>query len=290
MLSFLSENRAPVLAVLLLFSFLLLLSAQVRFPTSASTLETALLTLFSPVARGGSAVVRAVSGLWSGYVDLRGLREENVDLRREVAALRLERQLLQESARENRRLREVLALKASLPLASVPAHVISLDLAGPFRVAVLDRGSRHGIAADDGVITPDGVVGRVISVSGGLAKVQLLIDSSSGAAAVVERTRVQGMVVGRGVNTLEMNYVSRLSEVAPEDWVDTSALAGIYPPGYRIGRVRAVGDGEGLQRRVLIETAVDFRTLEEVLVLTGRETEGTSQGTATAEMLGGEGS
>jgi rod shape-determining protein MreC len=288
MLTFLSENRAPVLAILLLFGFLLLLSAQVRFPHSAATLETVMLTLFSPVARGGAAVVQTVSGLWYGYADLRGLQQENAELRQEVAGLRLERQLLQEASRENRRLRDLLALRTSMSLTSVAARVISLDLAGPFRVAVLDRGSRHGIAPDDGVITPDGVVGRVISVSGGLAKVQLLIDSSSGAAAVVERTRVQGMVVGRGINMLEMEYIARLSEVAPGDRVDTSALAGIYPPGFRIGQVRAVGDGEGLQRRVLIETAVDFRTLEEVLVLVREETGGASG--STAEAYGGGGS
>jgi rod shape-determining protein MreC len=269
MLNFLSENRAPVLAVLLLFGFLLLLSTQVQVPDAGARLETVVLTLFSPAARAGAAGVRSVSGLWRGYIDLRGLREENMQLRRDVASLRIEHQLLQEAARENRRLREALALQAALPLETVAARVISLDLDGPFRVAVLDRGTRRGVGVDAGVVTPEGVVGRVVSVAPDSAKVQLLVDSSSGAAAVVERTRVHGMVVGRGVNFVEMEYVSALSDVDRQDWILTSGMEGIYPRGFRIGQVRAVGDSEGLQRRVWIDTAVDFRTLEEVLVLVG---------------------
>jgi rod shape-determining protein MreC len=88
---------------------------------------------------------------------------------------------------------------------------------------------------------------------------------------VVERTRVQGMVVGRGVNRVEMQYVSALADVEAGDMVTTSGLDGIYPGGLRVGRVVRVGAGEGLQRRIAIQTAVDFSTLEEVLILVSPE-------------------
>ncbi len=273
MLTFLSEKRAAVLAALLLLGFLLLLSVQVRLPDAGAAVQSGLMALFAPVARGTASSTDSVTGMWRRYVALRGLEAENASLRARVAELELEARALEEAAGESDRMRELLGLQRALTLPTVAARVILVELAGPFRVAVLDRGSRHGIQVDDAVITPAGVVGRVTSVSPSACKVQLLIDSSSGAAAMVARTRVQGMVVGRGMNELGMQYVAALSDVEPGDSVDTSGLDGIYPKGFRIGLVATVGDSEGLQRQVVIRTAVDFRTLEEVLVVVGGEGE-----------------
>lgn len=267
MISFLSENRAPVLVVILLVASLLLLSYQVRVPGAGSSLQAAVLTVFAPVSRGSSALVTGVGEGWSGYVALRDMRSENRALRRALTRLQVENQLLADAAREGDRLRELLALELDSPHPTVAARVVALELDGPFRVAVLDRGTRQGIRAGDGVISPAGVVGRVTAASPFLSKIQLITDPSSGAAALVERTRVQGMVVGRGVNKVEMQYVSALADVQAGDMITTSGLDGIYPGGLRVGRVVRVGAGEGLQRRIAIETAVDFSTLEEVLVL-----------------------
>jgi rod shape-determining protein MreC len=160
-----------------------------------------------------------------------------------------------------------LALQGEVERPTLAARVISLEVEGPFRVAVINRGHRSGIRVNDGVITPAGVVGRVTAASSGMSKVQFITDPSSGAAAVLTRTRVQGMVVGRGDNRVEMQYVSALADVEPGDTVTSSGLDGIYPGGFMVGTVTRVGDGEGLQKRIEITTAVDFRTLEEVLVL-----------------------
>ena len=269
-MNFVSENRVPLLAILLLAVFLLLLSAQVRAPESssgASAIESAFLAALSPVVRASSGAVDGAGGLWHGYVDLRNLRRENERLQREVAALRLERQRLRAAGRENGQLHELLDLQRALTLPTLAARVIRIELSGPFRLAMLDRGSVHGIRPGDAVITPDGVVGRVTEVTGHLSRVQLLIDTSSGAAAMVSRTRQQGMVVGRRDNELEMQYLPALADVRSGDTVDTSGLDGIYPKGFRIGRVTRITSSDRLQQRVAVATAVDFRRLEEVLIL-----------------------
>jgi rod shape-determining protein MreC len=271
MINFLSENRAPALVVVLLVASLLLLSYQVRIPGAGSGLQAVLLTIFAPVARGSAAVVDGTADAWNGYLALRDMRGENLALRRTLTRLRVENQLLADAAREGERLRALLTLQQDSPHPTVAARVVALELDGPFRVAVLDRGRRHGIEAGAGVIAPSGVVGRVTASSAFLSKIQFITDPSSGAAAVVERTRVQGMVVGRGVNRVEMQYVSALADVQAGDMVTTSGLDGIYPGGLRVGRVIRVGAREGLQRRIAIQTAVDFSTLEEVLVLTTAE-------------------
>lgn len=271
MMSFLSENRPPALVVMILVASLLLLSYQVRIPDAAGSVQSVLLTLVSPVTRASAGIMGGVRGGWQNYIALRDQQEENLALRRRLVHLEVENQLLGESAREGARLRDLMALKAESSRETVAARVISLEVSGPFRVAILNRGHSHGVSVDDGVITPSGVVGRITATAAGISKVQLLTDPSSGVASLVERTRVQGMVVGRGVNRVEMQYVSALADVEPGDAIQTSSLEGIYPAGLPVGRVIRVGDAEGLQRRIEIATAVDFRTLEEVLVLLAPE-------------------
>ena len=119
----------------------------------------------------------------------------------------------------------------------------------------------------DAVITPDGVVGRVTEAAARVSRVQLLVDTSSGAAAMVSRTREQGMVVGRRADELQLQYLSALAEVEAGDSIDTSGLDDTYPKGLRIGQVIGVTSSDRLQQRVAVATAVDFRRLEEVLIL-----------------------
>ena len=267
MMSFLSENRTPVLVVFLLVAFLLLLSLQVRVPHAGDSLQTGLLAFWSPIALGSAGLVDGTGSIWRNYLYLQDLSHENRALRRRLVHLQVENQLLRETDLESARLRAMLALRGQVERSSVAARVISLEVEGPFRVAVLNRGRGSGLRVNDGVITPEGVVGRITAASGRMSKVQFITDPSSGAAAVVARTRVQGMVVGRGDNRVEMQYVSALADVETGDVVTSSGLDGIYPGGFMVGTVTRVGDGEGLQKRIEITTAVDFRTLEEVLVL-----------------------
>lgn len=269
MLNFVNENRAPFLAVLLLVVFLLLLSVQIRTPeaSAASALETVVLAALSPVLRVSAGASDGVRGLWRGYVDLRHLHRENERLHREIATLRLEHQRLQESGRDVSRLHELLDLKEALTLPTVAARVIRIDVDTPFRIAIMDRGAVDGVQAGDAVITPAGVVGRVTEAAPHVSRVQLLVDTSSGAAAMVSRTREQGMVVGRHADELELQYLSALARVKAGDAINTSGLDGIYPKGLRIGRVLGVTTRDRLQQRLAVATAVDFRRLEEVLIL-----------------------
>ena len=90
------------------------------------------------------------------------------------------------------------------------------------------------------VISPAGVVGRIIVPSAHAAKVQLLIDLNAAAGALIERSRAQGVVVGTGTGTLRLDYVSGSAEIQTGDTVITSGIDGIYPKGFVIGRVEKV--------------------------------------------------
>jgi rod shape-determining protein MreC len=117
------------------------------------------------------------------------------------------------------------------------------------------------------VIAPGGVVGRVIMPSARASKVQLLIDRNAGAAALVERSRAQGIVEGTGADRLNMTYVSGTADIKVGDRVVTSGIEGIYPKGFVIGQIESIERGAGEFTAVVIRPAVDFSSLEAVLVV-----------------------
>jgi rod shape-determining protein MreC len=110
-------------------------------------------------------------------------------------------------------------------------------------------------------------VGRIVLPIAHSAKVQLLIDRNAGAAALVERSRAQGVVVGSGENRLELDYVSEAADVVVGDVLVTSGIDGIYPKGFVIGRVETVEKNGPAYKRIVVKPAIEFTSLEEVLVV-----------------------
>ena len=132
----------------------------------------------------------------------------------------------------------------------------------------INKGTRHGIKRDMAVIAPSGVVGRVFQPTGRAAMVQLLIDRNAAAGAMIERSRVQGLVVGTGSAGLRFDYVPATASVEPGDLLVTSGIDGIYPKGFILGQIESVerrGHEFGI---IAVRPAVDFSTLESVLVVT----------------------
>jgi rod shape-determining protein MreC len=117
------------------------------------------------------------------------------------------------------------------------------------------------------VIAPSGVVGRVIVPSARAASVQLLIDRNAAAGAIIERSRAQGLVVGGGDERLRMENVSEVADIVVGDLVVTSGIERIYPKGFIIGRVETVEKNGPAYKRIIVRPAVDFTSLEDVLVV-----------------------
>jgi rod shape-determining protein MreC len=166
-----------------------------------------------------------------------------------------------------RGLEQLLDLRERTPLKTLAAEIIGAAATPDFRTLTIDRGSRDGVRGDMSVIAPAGVVGRLVVPSVRSSKVQLLIDRNAAAGAIVERTRAQGVVVGIGDDRLRLEYVSEVSDVVVGDVVVTSGIDGIYPKGFIIGRVEAVDRSGGSYKQITIKPAVDFSSLEEVLIV-----------------------
>jgi rod shape-determining protein MreC len=223
--------------------------------------------IFSEVQRGLSGGFSGIGSIWTGYIGLRHLKVDNEALKRDLAAAQIAVQEQRALADRTRGLERLLDLREHVTLKTVAAEIIGAAATPDFRTLTIDRGTRDGLRADMAVIAPAGVVGRLVVPSVRSGKVQLLIDRNAAAGAIIERTRAQGVVVGGGDAKLRLEYVSEVFDVVVGDLVVTSGIDGIYPKGFTIGSIESVERVGGSYKRITIKPAVDFTSLEEVLVV-----------------------
>jgi rod shape-determining protein MreC len=266
-------HKSRFLFVGLVVLHLAAISHQVDAGGGVSLLQRAVFNLLSPVQSAFAGATRGVTSAWRGWVDLRHVHQTNERLEEQVRYLETLLQERQHQAREADRLREMLALRQSLPLETIPAEVVTRDGMPWFRTLTLDRGRGAGVVLEAAVLSPAGVLGRIVAVGPNAAKVQLLQDRESGAGVMIERTRVAGVVSGQlgfadaGPSDLVMKYVPGLADVVVGDTVVTSGMDRIYPKGLVVGRVRLVGQGSGLFKEILVTAAARPDQIEEVLVV-----------------------
>ena len=261
------RQRPGVLLGAAILLHVVLISAQVNTVSGLPVLQVVTFGSFAEVQRGTMAIVGGVRNFWSGYVALRQVHAENDALKHELQTLQVRLQHEHAEAQRTDNLRQLLELRERANLETTAADVIAAAASPEFRTVTIDKGTNEGLAADMAVISPAGVVGRVILPASRASKVQLLIDRNAAAGALIERTRVQGVVEGFGDGTLRMEYVPGSSDVKPGDLVVTSGIDGIYPKGFVIGTIEQVGAGSGGYHQITVRPAVDFTRLEEVLVV-----------------------
>jgi len=266
-------RRSRFLLVGLVLAHLTAISHQVDGGGGVSLLQRALLSVLAPLQGAVAAALGGSVELWRGWAFHRETYAENRRLREEVRALQTELQQRSFKAQEAVRLRELLELRQSVPLDTLAAQVVGRDGVPWFRTLTLDKGEKDGVKLDAAVISATGVVGRVFAIGPHAARVQILLDRDSGTAALVERSRVSGVVSGQvsgpeaGSEDLSLKYVAERADVVVGDLVVTSGLDRIYPKGLVIGRVRAAGQVTGLFRDIRVEPSARFERLEEVLVV-----------------------
>lgn len=244
---------------------IVLISAQVNTDRGVPVLEAVTFGAFAEIQRGASSLIGGVRTSWGEYLALRTVRGENDRLRQEVARLQVTLQQERALAQQSRALERLLGLRSQAELATVAARVIAGSASPDFRTLTIDKGTADGLRPDMAVIAPAGVVGRIITPSARAAKVQLLIDRNAAVGALVERSRAQGVVEGTG-GDLRLNYVSETADVKVGDVVVTSGIDGIYPKGFVVGRIESMERGSGAFGAIVIRPAIDFSSLEAVLV------------------------
>lgn len=180
--------------------------------------------------------------------------------------------MINELRQENERLKKLLSFREQSQFTTVAAKVIARDPNNWSRGIVIDKGFKQGIRPEDVVISESGLVGRVTETTGSISKIILINDPDSSTAAIIQRTREEGLVSGTLLGVVAMRYLEKNSDVSIGDIAVTSGVTKNYPASILIGKVEQVeNDAQGLGKYCVIAPEVDLKRIEEVLVIVGNK-------------------
>jgi rod shape-determining protein MreC len=268
-----SRHRSLTLFAAAIAAQILLLALQIRRGQQVRLIRVWAIESVSPLGRGAAWSVDGARGLWNSYVALRHLREEDDQLRTEVGELRMRNAQLESRAGEADRLAALLGFRdAHAEVQTLAARVIGASPDAASHMVFINRGSRDGVRRDLGVITPEGVVGKVFAVYPDTSQVLLLTDKESGVGALLGTSRAQGPVRGSGEPLLGLEYISNDIKVEPGEKILTSGQDRIFPKDLPVGTVAQVQpDRHTPFLKISVKPAARLDGLEEVLVLLTRQ-------------------
>src|SRR6202050_3159541 len=269
-----SRYRNVTILVAVLFFQVLGLAMQVRRSTqdeSTRLIRVWAVDAVTPFEKGIVWFQTSVSNLFHNYFYLRGVRQENRDLKLQIERLRIEQVRLNQDAEQARRLQALLGFKEQFISKTLAAQVIGSSGSEQSRSIYIDKGSRDGVKQDMAVITADGVVGKVLRVFRSTSQVLLVNDQTSGVGAILDKSRLQGVLRGTAVGEVVLEKVMSDETVLPGEKVVTSGGDQIFPKGLAVGTVTKVSPGPELFLNIRVKPAVDLSRLEEVLVITQQE-------------------
>ena len=264
-----------------IFIQILGLAMQVKRATenqSSRLIRVWAVTAVTPLEKGIVRLQTGSSELWHNYFYLRGVRQENRDLRQQIEQLQLEQVRLKQDADQARRLQALLGFKEQYIAKTTAAQVIGSSGSEQSRIVYLDKGSRDGIDQGMPVISADGVVGKVLTVFKTTSTVLLINDQQSGVGAILEQSRLQGVLKGKVTGELVIDKIMPDEQVKAGDRVLTSGGDQIFPKGLPLGTVARTTKGEFLQ--LTVKPAAVLSHLEEVLVIMKKEEHGSDTSAA----------
>jgi rod shape-determining protein MreC len=268
-----TRHRSLTLFAFVVGAQLLLLAVQIKRESQVRLIRVWAVETASPVGRTAAWTSDGIGGIWNNYIALWHTRQENQELQADLNRLKLRNAELEGRAAEADRLAELLSFRqeqAAVPM--LAARVIGGSPDAASHAVFINRGARDGLKRDFGVITPEGVVGKIVAVFPDTSQVLLLDDRDSGVGALLASSRTQSPVRGTGDPLLDMEYVSVDTKVEPGEVVLTSGQDRIFPKDLPVGTVAQVKpDPHGTFQEIRIRPAAHLDRLEEVLVLLSRE-------------------
>jgi len=270
MIEIYSRHRPLALLAGVVLLQVLLLAFQVKRERGAHEVRLVrywAVEVTTPAERAGSWMLSKVGGMWHGYVGLRETRAENEKLRSEVEKLQIRNRELETQALEAQRMTRLLDFRdAHKEAPMLPAQVIGASADATSHTLFINRGDRDQVKRDMPVVTPDGVVGKIVEVFPASAQVLLINDKDSGVGALFADTRTHGIVKGTGDPEPHMDYVANDDQVTVGAAIVTSGEDKIFPKDFPIGTVVSADPGNPFQV-IRVKSAARLDRLEDVLVL-----------------------
>jgi rod shape-determining protein MreC len=278
-----SRHRPLAVLAAALFAQVLLLAFQIKRDHDVRLIRYWAAAVVTPFERFGTWSLSKVGGVWTGYIALHGARAENARLRSDLAQLQLRNRELESEALEAQRLSALLNFRETHTEAPIlAAQVIGASADPASHTLVLNRGERDHVRRNMGVITPDGVVGKIVEVFPTTSQVLLMSDKDSGVGALLAETRTHGVVKGSGDPDPRMDYVVNDEKVHPGEMIVTSGEDRIFPKGLLIGTVANTKVGNPFQN-IRVQPAARLDRLEDVLILLTQQDLSEKKGSETAD-------
>lgn len=262
-----------VITIIILILTVILSNIDVQ---KMSYLENAFHAFVMPIQNGLTYLKNKIEGNDSFFTDISKLQEENEELKRKNSELEQSLREFEIVKAENETLKEYVGLKDKYQnYQTIPAYIINKDITNYNQVIVINVGEKDGIKAGMTVIADQGLVGHVISTTQTTAKVQTIIDTASSVSCNISTSKEPIIVTGtlEKVSTLKASYIPTDAVILENDKVETSGIGGIYPKGIPIGTIKEIVSTKNItDRYAYVDTAVDFKKLETVLVITNHQT------------------
>ena len=242
------------------------MSSKSSLPVSGA--EKLFIAITSPVQSLVTKSFDALENVWDTYFLAVFAFEKNVTLSEALSKASQMKTRFLELELENERLKKLVNFTGSMDRAYVAAQIIARDPSPWFKTIMIDKGAADGVEKGNPVVVSEGIVGQVVKVSPGSSRVLLMIDRNSAVDALVQNSRVRGIVRGSDENTCAFTYALRKEEVNIGEMVVSSGMDQVFPKGLKIGHISTVTKTHSqLFQDITIETSVDFDKIEEVLVL-----------------------
>ena len=249
---------------------MLLLAFQIKRDHDVRLVRVWAVDILTPLQRSGTWMISSVHGVWAHYIDLRRTRVEDERLQSELGRLQLRNRELESRAVEADRLAVLLGFHTANPnVPMVAAQVIGANADASSRTIFINRGDTDRLRKNMAVITPDGIVGKVVEVYQDTSQVLLITDRESGVGALFSGSRTHGVIKGMSEPYLLMDYVINEEKVTPGQEILTSGEDQIFPKDLLIGTVVRSKNGNPFSV-INVRPAARLDRLEEVLVLLTR--------------------
>jgi rod shape-determining protein MreC len=264
--SLLNRYRNVTVLVLVIMAQLVLLAYQVKSGNDVRLIRVWAVTAVTPLARTLEGIRSGVTNFIGNYITLHDTRQQNREIREQLGRLKMENQFLRSELSTADRARALSVFQSRTQSRTLAARVIGTGAGAGSKVVFVDRGSMSGVEKGMAVVTPDGIVGKVIAAFPVTSEVVLITDSSFAAGVISQKSRAHGILRGQGSGTCRVDGVQNEEKVEVGEWFYTSGDDRVFPKGMPAGQVKVVRQASPFEE-IFVDPSGLQNGLEEVLIV-----------------------
>ena len=265
--SLLNRYRNITVLLLVIMAQLVLLAVSAKNDQDVRFIRIWTVTAVTPVARIIEGLRGGGTGFLHNYILLHDTNQENQRLRSELDRMKMENVFLKNELNTADRAKALQVFQQHTPSRTVAATIIATGAGSSSKVVFVDRGTVSGVQRGMAVVTPDGIVGKVIAAYPTASQVLLITDPDFAAGVVTQKSQVHGTLKGQGTPQCKVDYVAFEEKVEPGEWVYTSGDDRIFPRGFPVGIVKAVRPGQPFKEILVEPSGLQRGLVEDVLIL-----------------------